>query len=607
MNKVPVWALWALVGVVLLSGYALIDRYKAEASNRAVGISMEYSVIAELAAVSGVPVPVALERLKESGLTGVTLSEVTIDDLLRRGEISIREIGWAIHGVDRHMDGGSTMAQSLVREALTNRFPNIGAGDIEFATILSTPVGLDPVQAELVRAAGLDSIARLRSLTGLTESQIDSKFAEVSDLGCTFYLPEGDGVLGQAGAIDFSVEAMQRHGLVYLTPEFVRIVGDGSVKLKAPTNTVRLHSIQQAEVDRMSRAEIKERFVRAFRERNIRYMLIRLPVVSADAPLEEAMQMISGIRSGIVRYGGDTKTPRPFDESKPPLALLLAIAALSAVWMIGLVSVSVHSSLLRAIKFGFILLLAAACFTESGRQYFALLVALSAPIMAVVVSLSGSRSVIARYCVAVLICLACASAVPALLSGSEYMIQALAFKGVKVAHFLPVLVVGAMLLMRESDVRTIARSPVLWGTALAALGGLVLIALMLARTGNESPAAVPGIELRIRALLDQWLYVRPRSKELFAFPALFIGLALFNRAFAGGASNRLVGALGAVGITFGVIGLASMVNTLAHLHTPLIVSGYRIAIGVLLGGLGGLVLWPAVRSFFPSPGGSESE
>jgi len=81
-------------------------------------------------------------------------------------------------------------------------------------------------------------------------------------------------------------------------------------------------------------------------------------------------------------------------------------------------------------------------------------------------------------------------------------------------------------------------------------------------------------------LLDNLLGVRPRTKEfLLGHPLL---LLLFYLGFR---DNRFQPLLLA-----GVIGQVSLVNTYAHIHTPLLVSLLRSFNGLWLGIIGGLVL-----------------
>ena len=55
----------------------------------------------------------------------------------------------------------------------------------------------------------------------------------------------------------------------------------------------------------------------------------------------------------------------------------------------------------------------------------------------------------------------------------------------------------------------------IWSITLA-LVALAAVALLLARSGNDSGVGVSNFELHMRAMLEQWMYARPRTKE-FAF------------------------------------------------------------------------------------------
>jgi hypothetical protein len=115
---------------------------------------------------------------------------------------------------------------------------------------------------------------------------------------------------------------------------------------------------------------------------------------------------------------------------------------------------------------------------------------------------------------------------------------------------------------------------------------LLAVVLMLMRTGNEAPGAVSDIELRLRALLENLMNVRPRTKEfLIGHPALVLALMLLiqhRRAWL------------PLAMLLGAIGQVSVVNTFCHLHSPLAVSLLRVAWGAGLGvglGLSILAVW----------------
>jgi hypothetical protein len=174
-----------------------------------------------------------------------------------------------------------------------------------------------------------------------------------------------------------------------------------------------------------------------------------------------------------------------------------------------------------------------------------------------------------------------------LLAETPFLIKAGTVRGVKLAHALPLLLVlvfyTAWVVGRWDFWREWLTHPVLWGQALLALVVLGSVGLMLIRTGNEAPGAVPDWELRLRALLESVMQVRPRTKEfLIGHPALVVGawLLLTGR-------TRFLPLV----MFLATIGQASMVNTFCHLHSPLLVSLQRTGWGILLGvGLGLLAL-----------------
>jgi hypothetical protein len=99
----------------------------------------------------------------------------------------------------------------------------------------------------------------------------------------------------------------------------------------------------------------------------------------------------------------------------------------------------------------------------------------------------------------------------------------------------------------------------------------------LSRTGNAGQASV--LEKIFRSFLENTLGIRPRTKEfLLAHPLFLLGAYL---------SVRYKNAVYL--LLFGVIGQLSIVDTFAHLHTPIVISGIRIVYGLLFGTLFGLI------------------
>ncbi|MCL2817349.1 MAG: DUF5693 family protein [Clostridiales bacterium] len=172
-----------------------------------------------------------------------------------------------------------------------------------------------------------------------------------------------------------------------------------------------------------------------------------------------------------------------------------------------------------------------------------------------------------------------------LLADSGFMVRIHQFAGVKAAHLIPpVLTAGYFFFLADKNKTSLTKlkdtldyKPDL---KFLLLGVLVFAALRyyLLRTGNDGPTATQ-FELGVRNFLDQALYVRPRTKEvLIGYPfLLFIYSYGYRDVFL---PFLLLAAVSQV----------SLVNTFAHIHTPLLISLLRAVNGLWLGIALGLLL-----------------
>jgi hypothetical protein len=209
---------------------------------------------------------------------------------------------------------------------------------------------------------------------------------------------------------------------------------------------------------------------------------------------------------------------------------------------------------------------------------------------------------IAEFGVMTLITLVGAALVAATLSELPFMLKVRAFAGVKAATVLPILLVGwiygtgmiglypSWRMEREaitSRIRGLVTEPVRIWHAVALVAVVVLLALLVARSGNDAGVGVSALELRFRSLLDRVLFVRPRTKEfLIGHPALLLGLVLTALPY------RRKWALPL--LLVGMVGQTGMLNSFCHLHTPIFVTVIRSANGLWTGAVLGVLaalLW----------------
>jgi hypothetical protein len=126
-------------------------------------------------------------------------------------------------------------------------------------------------------------------------------------------------------------------------------------------------------------------------------------------------------------------------------------------------------------------------------------------------------------------------------------------------------------------------APIRYGDVAFIMIALGAIGIVLLRSGNDSPLEVLSVESWFRGNLEHVFSVRPRTKELLGHPLLVVFLlSLVWR-------NRLALLFGLAAL----LGQVSILNTFCHLHTPLLLTAQRVALGIGLGLINGAI-WGAL-------------
>lgn len=613
MNRptLPVWLLPSIALTVVLSGYSIAKRHSVESRNKAVMIAVDFDTVESLAASNGTAIHKALENLKAQGVTAIVLGEENVSDLISDGYATVT--GNELTLKQDRVVSSSKAIEALadrVRRGLEARFRGakvvVGSDEgqsairLEFASpnlIRQTSIGINPSVAQLVTQTGLQIVCRMSNPPGVSSAYVATTIDWAKESGAAYFLPQGDQVLGRREALDTLVESIRQHGMLYATPEFAKIGGDANVVGSAPEIVVRLHSAQTAELDKLPLSEAIDRYAKAARERNMRVLLVR-PISNASPdPLASFADFVKEINDEVRREGGDMGEARPFEDSAIPMPLVLLIA-LSAIPTAYFVATSLVKDKAMAIGLTIVFgLLCLASVTALGKSLAALGIAVVFPIAAfLVMDARNGKNILAEFLIICGISLVGGLAVAGMLNGLPFFVKAQEFRGIKVAVFLPILVLAWYWAARSTNLREAMRNPVSWGAAFIAVGVLVAAVMMNARTGNDSPAAVSDWELKFRSVLDAVLFVRPRTKSfLIGHPALIvgIGLLLWNRKRQIASLTPWIAAL----LTIGAIGQTDIVNTLCHLHTPVALSLIRNLVGLIPGCIIGFAVWAWVRRY----------
>jgi len=170
-----------------------------------------------------------------------------------------------------------------------------------------------------------------------------------------------------------------------------------------------------------------------------------------------------------------------------------------------------------------------------------------------------------------------------LLSNITYSLVLQQFRGVSLLHLAPMGLVALYVFLYTGksvadQLRKLLRLQitVLW-VAIAAVLGIIGM-YYLSRTGNAGQAT--SLELLFRNVLENTFGVRPRLKEfMLAHPLFLLGLFLGLR-YRAAWIIMIVAAMGQL----------SIVDTFAHIHTPIAISLVRVLLGLGIGFVIGLAL-----------------
>ena len=189
------------------------------------------------------------------------------------------------------------------------------------------------------------------------------------------------------------------------------------------------------------------------------------------------------------------------------------------------------------------------------------------------------------------------------LSDVSYFLEFEIFRGIKITFVLPLILVAVAFLQRFNVVDELRKNvpatqqiKELLDKSISVkvfLGLMVIMGafvVLIARSGHTSGMPVSGAEIKIRAMLEQMFYARPRSKEIFfGHPAFMLAFAAFLKRFPKMICFVLVMA--------GTIGQSSMVETFAHMRTPIFMSFMRGLDGLIPGAIIGAVLIVCLQFF----------
>ncbi len=639
-----------LLGVILIGVMAsvaiLAQRWGVEARSRTVEVILDGPDWEGLAAREGKDPAAFLLAAREQGATSVAVFERTLKRLAEQGMVTYLSTGEVlatarsrslppsfqilIERAQLHPRAVYIAGSPDVLEVLEGAYRGLlgplrvrRAGDLLQVVgtrddIEEIGVGFLPLDMERYRRLGLQPVLRVRNYDGLTADGLHDLFTRLSRLGRDYTLVfELIEVLGYDQLIGETAEEMRAAGDRYGRIEVFnvrrkqrgedllaqRLRPDG---MRRP-EVIRLFSLTPDELQQLTPAAAKEKFIRAARERNIRLLYLRPLSARAGVVATEAnLSYLSGIVADLRRFGLRLGPGEPLMPMRASPLLLLG-ASLGALAAIGLVLAMLGEAVGAPVPASWIwgwiavgglitvgLILAGPL--TLWRKLLALGTAATVPAVAIAVALPRAHArdriwaSLRALWVASLTSVVAGVLVGGLLSEWDFMMAADQFLGVKLAHLVPVVLAVLLLWRRDRppqhwretvrDIWAWSARPLLLRYAIVAVAVGLAAGILLGRSGNLG-LPVLGAEERLRAATENVLVARPRTKEyLIGHPALVLAAA----AAAVGWRTGMV-PFAAVG----AIGQAGIVNSFAHIHTPLLYALWRTANALILGSIIGAV------------------
>lgn len=617
---------------LLVSCITGFSRIKTEQQYKALQVAIRYTDVIDVAQQTDQSIEAVLQDLKNSGATTILVRENTLlpntsSDVANwkaQGKLTSYE-GYELTRIYPHAKDLETPVQpelnyiavndeTLYDELLTHiKGQKLGGKEIVLegeryieyrgaSNTLST-AGMGFPLEDLTIAANMGYVISPQAKTwGASEEDYTGTFVDsikkIPNLSVVYFAdPEIPGLTMEESVVELDpqmIELAKNNQIGFI--EFFSAKQKGLYKLAKEASEggvnykiVRLHTTTDGEINKLTSPEIISRYWLAATERNQQVLLfkmantqdIREDFVRLQDEIEEFTQMApkngftitSELRSYNLPKGNFIVAFLSGLGAIAVFALFLDLVGFrKAGILLGMIGIIGYAGLLKIrpnLALKLMALFGASIFPSYGVLW------------ALDQETKGLKQTIIVFLKTSIISFGGAITIIGLLSRTSFGLTMDLFTGVKLAHLIPiVLVVVGYLYKRYGTsidfIKKVANNKVTY-IALVIMGliGLVLM-VYTTRTGNSG--SISDLELAFRSGLDRILGVRPRTKEFL------IGYPIMITLFYYGKQEKLLPLF-----AISMIGQISLVNTYAHVHTPIIMSLIRSAYGIIFGLIIGMI------------------
>ncbi|MBT2288272.1 hypothetical protein J7E73_03800 [Paenibacillus albidus] len=642
--------LWIIVVVGLIAALPVVyDRLQTEKTSKTVEIVFDYRDLVDAASYRVNPqayISEQLDRLQEAGVQSMAIYENTLEDYRKARRLMIWGAADAANLTDTVIPADENFTYVLFTNAenhaalapiISEAFGNLGISTRDWSfrgqqgLIIETPLEdatlkplqPDPITLQMLHDKGFHIVPRLVDSLPYNEEAVTRLLDRYEELGVKRILFEGETVKGfndneEMESLSAFADLLKERGIGIAAIENIKKQQKGfnTLAYLLDYNVTRLYSLSEGDSS-LKPEKITDKFALATKDRNIR-MLYLNTAPARDTKKAQITDTLDNLVTTLSEPGGAVErikengftlgqaTASEVAESSFQRYFKL-IAVIGALALVALM-ISYFIPWLTLPSFGLGLLGGAGLIVlrpELFEQALALAVSISAPTVAMVLairkinemgpSLRGTAQThpmmsvqrrlthsLVLYFRTALISLSAVPFMIALLNNITYALVLNQFRGVSLLHMAPIGLTALYVLLYRGDfvfnkTGKLLRTPITFAMVIAA--GIVGIVGMyyMSRTGNAGTAT--SLELTVRTFLENTFGVRPRYKEfLFAHPLFLLGAFLAFR-YRSAAFILIIG----------VIGQLSMVDTFAHIHSPVLISLVRGILGLGLGLILGLL------------------
>lgn len=652
-----------IIAAFIASLAVLTVRIKNEKANSTVDICLDYDSLISLCRDEALDEDNTLRLIKDAGITSLAFSEVNIDRLQDEGKLrwmtgSQLQGFYSLSGTaeNRQISGISPSciyiinASPEVKETLKKNFEILMGKDI--LREISIPVADQASEKGTKSLEALELKGNIRELPFIGIGFEEDKMKKVHSMGFNLVLrPENrnkmdaeaiknylttlgktpgvkcfvyggtNEVLGYPLNLDGNVDAIKETGVSFgdieAPNEKARQKGATYIALKVLDQVVRVQSISPQYLEKMTPEDAIDMFRLGVRERNIRLLYLRPYPRGIDekSVLQTNLDYFALLKKEIGSFGYKTGDAGRFPLSSPsPIAVILISLGAAAAFLL-LMDRYYYDNGYIALAILLIALLFPAALAFTGKLHIAqkligLVLGLVFPIYALAVHFEEMEFIETRdkltkvlgYALSMmlkvsLITILGGLMLAALFSSTSFMLGVDRVKGVKALLFLPPIITAVLYYIKGTDKRqkieSMLKTPLyLWQVAVLGIMGALGIVYMM-RSGNAGEAITTDFERQLRVAMEQIMWVRPRFKDfILGHPSMMITWALaYMHKYAG---------LG-IFILFASVGQADIIDTFAHVHTPLFISLVRVINGLILGtiiGSAAIGIYWLIRNFF---------